>query len=166
MCWLLLTALCCNTSAQPVSLESEALRRVLAQWPSTKDSSKITIWVNKTVRKTVPLSYFCDRRWWHTQGILSTNCYAASDSVANLFFAKRKLTLDSDHPSVKWIGKRKQIKGDALFLNVYKRFYYCGKIYVLIKGVGSPFTMVQTELLSVFDWDGRFLTLETFSGVY
>lgn len=163
---LLIVGLYQRTSAQTVSLESEALKHVLAQWPSTKDSSQTTIWVNKTARQTMPLSYFKDRRWWHIKGILSTNCYAASDSVANLSFAKQKVELFSDHPTVKWIRKKKQKWGNGLSLYVYKRFYYCDKIYVLITGVGSPFSAAHTELLSVFDRDGRFLTIETFSGVF
>jgi hypothetical protein len=161
----LMIGLCQTVFTQSASLESQGLRQVLAKFPLITDSGKQTVWVNKTAKKTPSLAYFKDKHWWHIKGILTSNCYSASDSIHNVKMAKQEFELTSDNPSVKWVDKKWQKRGDDISLYVYKRFYYCDKIYVLLTGYGSPFSLAEQALLAIFDKEGNFVAVESVAWV-
>jgi hypothetical protein len=148
----------CSVSGQQKLLEDVALEYVL----SGKDASfcirDSSIFINIELDKTLPLQYFSERQWWHIQHVMKTDCYDKNDSLKNAGFSKKKVVLSYKRPGVKFISTRAWEKVKPFKLFVYKRFYYCSNIYVVLL-YSDWYTGFFKQILVTFSSSGDLISI-------
>lgn len=144
---------------QGQTLEKIALEKVLSSKDSVLHIKDSTIYVNKQISQSPLLTYFSKRQWWHIQGILRVNCYDKYDSLKNIKFTKRKLILKISTKRVKLVNEKVLNDINGLKAYVYRRFYYCGNVYVLIL-LKDTFSDINRQILVTFGSDAKFITFD------
>lgn len=164
---LFLLSNCSLLSQAQETIEAKAVRYLVESLDSVVLAQNQLILVNNKAKKVPPLGYFKDRRLWHIQGVLAINCYSKEDSIRNARVLNKQYDVFFANPKVKFIKKKyvltSRAEKDAIQILVYKRFYYCSKLYVLLVQ-SDPLLRVNGEVLMVFDVEGNFLKMEMAKG--
>jgi len=149
-----------SSFAQNQEFENIALQQILKEKKSYQLDS-VKIYVNKYAVKAPDLKYFSGRNYWHIKGVLKSDCYSAKDSVNNAGTEKGVLKANDEY--VKFGVRKKLPKGFSILMDVYKRFYYCNKVYVLI--VIKYDYWIFTQVLVTFDEEGNITSTDSHSYV-
>jgi len=157
-CFIGYLSFCQNYPLEKIALEQALLKR---------DSSLRTIdsiiYLNKLIDRSPSLSYFSKRQWWHIQHILEIDCYKKTDSIKNANFLKKKYYLNFKNKRIKIVANKRLGHTNGMTAFVFKRFFYCEKIYVVVL-FKDKLTGIKTEFLVEFDSKENFIS--TFSHSY
>ncbi len=149
-------AYCFSAFAQNQEIENIALYQILKEKKSYRLDS-VKIYVNKYAEKAPSLRYFSGKNDWHVKGVLKQDCYSSIDSINNINL--ERYLLKANDKFVKFVIKKKLPKDFSILINVYKRFYYCNKVYVLIWITYDYCSF--TQVLVIFDKEGNIISTDS-----
>ena len=141
-----------QVKCQNLNLEERVIDTLLQNKNFYALDSNISYYINKKITTCPASKYFSDRKIWHAKGILKTNCYSVSDSILNEKYKKSIFTYRISDPYIVPLSDKKLKNLSGYKIYVYKRFYYCDAIYVLVR-INN---ILNRHVLFIFKKDGSF----------